>query len=65
VARLQRLDRRCDGQIRLTRAGRADAERQVVRADLLEILSLVRAATADRTALRVHRDLALGRAGGR
>ena len=54
VLRLQRFDRAGDGEIGFAGAGRTDAESQIVRADIVQILGLIVPPRADRAARRVH-----------
>ena len=51
---LQRLDRAGHGEIGLARARRADAEGQIVRADVRQIVALVSAARANAAARNAH-----------
>ena len=55
---MQLLARARDGHVRLARARTPHAERQVVHADLVHVLALVRSAATDAAALRVHDRLA-------
>ena len=54
LLRLQRLDRAGDREVGLAGARRADAEGQIMRADIVEVFGLIRAAGAHRTARRAH-----------